>query len=208
VNNNKYIFSHCRVTKNVVYKNGQKIFDKPNANPQDFLFSTFEYFNLNYSKFYKMDSLSKLGWLASEILLAGENIIKDVKPRDIGIVLSNAKSSLDMDIKYLHSVQEFASPALFVYTLPNIVIGEVCISNDIKGENAFFIFEDFNAAFTEQYVSHLLDNNILQLCICGWVEFLRDNYKAVLFLAGKNDGANDKLFSRETMDSIFNNQAL
>ena len=208
MNNNKYIFSHCRVTKNVVYKNGQKIFDKPNANPQDFLFSTFEYFNLNYSKFYKMDSLSKLGWLASEILLAGENIIKDVKPRDIGIVLSNAKSSLDMDIKYLHSVQEFASPALFVYTLPNIVIGEVCISNDIKGENAFFIFEDFNAAFTEQYVSHLLDNNILQLCICGWVEFLRDNYKAVLFLAGKNDGANDKLFSRETMDSIFNNQAL
>jgi hypothetical protein len=208
LNNNKYIFSHCGISKNAVYKNGLKIFDKANANPQDFLLSTYEHFNLNYSKFYKMDGLSKLGWLASEILLAGESIIKEFKPRDIGIVLSNANSSLDMDIKYLHSVQDFASPALFVYTLPNIVIGEICIRNDFKGENAFFISEDFDAAFTEQYVGHLLDNNILQLCICGWVEFLKEDYKVVLFLAGKTAGTNNRLFTKETMNEIFNNQAL
>jgi hypothetical protein len=207
LNKNKYIISYCGISKNVVYKNGQKIFDMTTTNPQDFLLSTYEHFNLNYSKFYKMDSLNKLGWLASEILLADESIIKDVQPQDIGIVLSNANSSLNTDIKYLQSVQDFASPALFVYTLPNIVIGEVCIRNDFKGENAFFIFEDFNAVFIERYVSHLLDNNILQLCICGWVEFLKDSYKVVLYLVGKTAGENGKLFTKETMDDIFNNQA-
>jgi hypothetical protein len=180
----------------------------PTTNAQDFLLATYGHFNLHYSKFYKMDSLNKLGFLASEILVAGESIIKDVKPQDIGIVLSNANSSLNTDVKYLDSVKDFASPALFVYTLPNIVIGEVCIRNYFKGENAFFIFEDFNAVFTEQYVSHLLDNNILQLCICGWVEFLKDSYKVVLFLAGKTPGTNGKLFTKEMMDNIFNNQVL
>lgn len=208
MNINKYILSHCAISKNAVYKNGQKIFEKAAANPLDFLHSTYEHFNLNYPKFYKMDGLSKLGLLASDILLAGESIIKDIRPQDIGIVLSNTNSSLDMDIKYLQSLQDFASPALFVYTLPNIVIGEVCIRNGFKGENAFFIFEDFNAAFIEQYVSHLLNNNLLQICICGWVEFLKDNYKVVLYLAGKTGGPSVKLFTKETMDSIFNNEAL
>lgn len=206
MNNNNYIIAHSEISENAVYKNSQKIFDKATANSQDFLLSVYEHFQINYAKFYKMDSLSKLGWLTSEILLREENIIKECKPQDIGIVLSNTNSSLDTDIKYLHSVKDFASPALFVYTLPNIVTGEICIRNYFKGENAFFIFDEFNANFTEQYVSQLLNNNILQLCICGWVEFLKDKYKAVLFLVGKTEGLNGKLFTKENMELIFYKQ--
>ena len=206
--NTKYIIACCEISGNTVYKNGKKVFENKQVNPQDFFASVYRHFNINYPRFYKMDNLSKLGWLASEILLAGESVINGVKPEDIGIVVSNANSSLDTDIKYLQSVQEVASPALFVYTLPNIVTGEICIRNNFKGENAFFIFEGFDAAFTEQYVSCMLDNNILQLCICGWVEFLKDAYKAVLFLAGNTEALNSNLFTKENLDKIFNKYGL
>jgi len=206
LNNNNYIIAHCEISKNGVYKNGQKIFDGPAEDVQDILLTIYQHLNLNYPKFYKMDSLSKLGWLASEVLLAGENIIKDARPQDVGVILSNANSSLDTDIKYLHTVQDFASPALFVYTLPNIVTGEICIKNNFKGESAFFISDALDAAFTEQYVNYLLNNNILQVCICGWVEILKDNYKAVLFLVAK--ATEGTLFTKENLDNIFNRQTL
>ncbi len=66
---------------------------------------------------------------------------------ETGIILSNANGSLDVDLKYAKTMQAGASPALFVYTLPNIVIGEISIRHKIKGENAFFVFKDFNGNF-------------------------------------------------------------
>ena len=152
----------------------------------DFLLSVYHHFGINYPKFYKMDNLSKLGWLATEVLLKDSFEKERYKPEDIGVVLANANSSLDTDIKYYETVKDIASPALFVYTLPNIVIGEICIRHNFKGENAFFIFEEFDAGFIEQYVSNLINNNILQACICGWVELLGEQYKTVLFLVEKD----------------------
>ena len=105
--------------------------------------------------------------------------------------------------KYFQTIKKIASPALFIYTLPNIVIGEICIRNNFKGENSFFIFKDFNAAFIEQYVNDLFNNNIAKLCICGWVDVLAENYKAALFLVSKNKAQNAVLFTKENLDSIF-----
>ncbi len=109
-----------------------------------------------------MDNLSKLGWLASEIMLKDKFKPHIYKPEDIGILLANANSSLDDDIKYYYSVKDIPSPSLFVYTLPNIVIGEICIRNNFKGDHAFFIQNAFDAGFIEQQVNYTLDNNILQ----------------------------------------------
>ena len=150
-----------------------------------------------------MDQVSKLGWLASEVLLMNESVIKEVNPYDIGVMLSNKNSSLDTDIKYLQGLPDFASPAVFVYTLPNIVIGEICIRNHFKGENAFFIAEDFDAVFAEQYVGGLLNENLLKLCICGWVEFLNEEYKAVLFLVGKSMEQESLAFTSENLQRLF-----
>lgn len=149
-----------------------------------------------------MDNLAKLGWLANEVLLDGFDKEK-YKPEDVGIVLSNASSSLDTDIKYYETVKSIPSPALFVYTLPNIVIGEISIRHQFKGENAFFIFNEFNAGFIEQYVSDLVNNNILQACICGWVEILGDSYKAALFLVEKDKTADSVIFTEENLNNIY-----
>lgn len=150
-----------------------------------------------------MDNLSKLGWLAAEILLQDRLILTDYQQEDIGIVLSNASASLDTDIKYFETTKQFASPALFVYTLPNIVMGEICIRHQFKGENAFFICEKFDAELLYNYVDILINSNILQVCICGWVEVFEEEYKAVLFLVEKKTQSNPILFNKENLNKIY-----
>jgi hypothetical protein len=201
-----YITTYCAISKNTVSKDGVHLFEN-NADLSDFLTNAYHHFELNYPKFYKMDSLSKLGWLAAEVLLK-DNFQKDnYQPVEVGVILANANSSLDDDIKYWDSVKTMASPALFVYTLPNIVIGEICIRNHFKGEQALYIQSEFNASFIAQQVGYLLDQDILQACICGWVDVFEQEYKAVLFLIEKEKRENSVLFSAENIDSIFKVQA-
>ena len=199
----QYITSSCVISNHVVYKDGMPVFEKKDGDLPAFLVLVYEHFKVKYPKFYKMDSLSKLGWLAAEVLLNHVFNKDNYQPGEIGVVLANASSSLDTDIKYFETVKNIASPALFVYTLPNIMIGEICIRHNFKGENAFFIFEEFNASFIQQYVNNLFNNNILQACICGWVELMEDQYKAVLFLVEKGKGKQTTLFSIENVNKIY-----
>jgi len=178
------------------------VLDTLGTDLSSFLLAVYQRLELNYPKFYKMDNLSKLGWLASEVLLKDSFDKSQYQPWEIGIVLTNANSSLDADIKYWDSVQDMASPSLFVYTLPNIVIGEICIRNGFKGEDALYITPQFDAAFLQQQVSYLLDNNILQACICGWIDVVGDKYKAALFLVEKGDDGVE--FGVEELNRIFN----
>jgi len=198
-----YITSSCKINGGVVFKDGQRIFENKGVDVNDFLLSVYQHFQLNYPKFYKMDNLSKLGWLVSEILLKDSFNKDSYQPAEIGVVLANSNSSLDDDIKYFDSVKDIASPSLFVYTLPNIVIGEICIRNHFKGEHAFFIQDNFDAGFIAQQVNYLLDNNILKACICGWADVLEQDYKANLFLVEKQKSGHSLLFSAGNMDNIF-----
>jgi hypothetical protein len=198
-----YITSSCKIKGGAVFKDGQRIFGNKGIDVFDFLLSVYQHFQLNYPKFYKMDNLSKLGWLASEILLKDSLKKDNYQPEEVGVVLANSNSSLDDDIKYFDSVKDIASPSLFVYTLPNIVIGEICIRNHFKGEHAFFIQDTFDAGFIAQQVNYLLDKNILKACICGWVDVLGQDYKANLFLVEKQKSGNSLSFSAENMDNIF-----
>ncbi|CAN5571262.1 hypothetical protein BH11BAC3_BH11BAC3_27430 [soil metagenome] len=202
-----YITAHCAISKQQVLKNEQKLFADHEAGLPEFLTAAYKHFELKYPKFYKMDLLSKLGWLATEILLNNDFATENYKPEDVGIVMTNASSSLDADIRYFESVKEIASPALFVYTLPNIVIGEISIKHKFKGENAFFIFEKFDAVFIHQYVDSLFQNQLLQACICGWVEVIGDEYLAVLYLIEKEKNIVDNkaamLFTTENLNKIY-----
>ena len=79
------------------------------------------------------------------------------------------------------------------------MIGEICIRNGFKGENAFFVFNAFDATFMEQYVSHLLDNQLAQACICGWVELLKEEYSANLMLVEKDQSGKSLFFTKENI---------
>jgi hypothetical protein len=199
-----YITASSIISNKAVYKNGVRQFAKNDAGISDFLLAAYHHFNINYPKFYKMDNLSKLGWLASEVLLANSFEVSTYKPEKVGLILANKNSSLDDDIKYYRSAADVASPSLFVYTLPNIVIGEISIRNKFKGEHAFYLQENFDTIFIEQQVSYLLNNNRLDACICGWVDVLEEDYKAVLYLVEKGGNKDAQKLSSEEMKRIFN----
>ena len=52
-------------------------------------------------------------------------------------------------------------------------------------------------------MQNIINNNILQSCICGWVELLNQQYKIVLFLIEKNKSAVGKLFTAENIFKIY-----
>ena len=203
MNTENYITASCIINNQVVYKNGQPVYEQDKLELPELLIAAYRHFDLQYPKFFKMDNISKLGWLANEILLQGSFDKEKYNAGDVGIVLSNANSSLDTDIKYYETTKSMASPAQFVYTLPNIVIGEISIRHHLKGENAFFISDGFDAAFIQQYVSNLINNNILQCCICGWVDVLHENYNATLFLIEKDTTGNSVNFTKENLNKIY-----
>ncbi len=198
-----YITANCIIANNTVYKNGQPIFQQPASQPDELLVAAYQHFEIKYSKFYKMDSLCRLGWLAAELLLKGSFNNSLYDPSMVGVVLSNANASLDTDSRYFETTADIPSPALFVYTLPNIVTGEICIRHHIKGENAFFITESFDAGLVQSYVSNLFDTGILQCCICGWVELLGTEYKTALFLIEKNNRENSLLFTETNLNNLY-----
>ncbi len=198
-----YITAKCLISNKVVYKNGIQVFEDGNADLPGFLLAIYRHFGIQYPKFHKMDNLSKLGWLAAEILLRDSFEKGNYQPEETGVILMNANSSLDTDLKYYETAKNIASPALFVYTLPNIVTGEICIRHHFKGENAFFISPEFDADFLEQYVNNLFNNNILQSCICGWVELLEEQYKTVLFLVEKGKVGVAMPFTKENINKTY-----
>jgi hypothetical protein len=200
----EHITASCVIRENRIFLNGRLLWKAPTVVLADFLLSAYQQFGFPYPKFYKMDQLSKMGWLAAELLLGGGFADAGYRPEDVAVVLSNANSSLDSDYKYFATVGDIPSPALFVYTLPNIMIGEICIRHQFKGENAFFISETFDAEFIFHYVRDLMEAGNARACICGWVDVLGENYSAALFLVERK--ITTLPFSAENMNSLVNIQ--
>lgn len=132
----------------------------------------------NNMKFYKMDDLCKLGYVAAGYLLEG----KTFAPQEMGLLLANAGSSLHTDIRHQQLIDRngdvAASPAVFVYTLPNVVSGEICIRHKIQGESTFFITKAYQPEKLEQYARIVMGKGKLKYGMTGWCELLNDTYKA------------------------------
>jgi hypothetical protein len=156
-----------------------------------FIRSVYRHYNIDYPKFFKMDNLSKLGFLSAEILLQGTDILKKYLGEEIAIILENASSSLESDEKHQESIRDrnkyFPSPSVFVYTLPNIMASEIAIRHKVKGENTVFIFEQFDPEFIDHYVSDLFRNQRVNCCLSGWIECYGDHYQSFLFIIEQED---------------------
>jgi hypothetical protein len=157
--NKTYIHSTCVIQNNKIVLNGENVFSNEIEGFNDFVKKFYQEFEIAYPKFFKMDSLSKLAFIGAELLL--NPIIDPLKENNIGLLFANKSSSLDTDVKYQESISEsenyFPSPAVFVYTLPNICLGEISIKHQLKSENSFFIFDSFNSSFMENYANVLLN---------------------------------------------------
>jgi len=189
MNNTYHIKSYSNIRNNQVSLNGDVVYKDDSDTFSEFIKSAYKDQNTKYPKFFKMDNLSKLAFLAADVLLKNEPLNQD-DDNDIAIVFSNRSSSLDTDRKHQGSIQNkesyYPSPAVFVYTLPNICIGEISIKYKLYSENSFFIFDNFNAEHLLTYSNSLLSSNKANKVLCGWVEFDdEDNYNAFLYLVAE-----------------------
>lgn len=126
----------------------------------------------NYPKFYKMDGLSRLGFVASEILLNAE---KGETDEERAIIFFNHSSSIASDRNYKESINDkdnyFPSPSIFVYTLPNIVTGEIAIRNHFHGETSFFILPDKDERMMEEILQASCRDDQSKSFLTGWIDY-------------------------------------
>ena len=184
-NPTNYIHSYCHI------KNDKIILDNSaitiNNSDTVFLKSLYNHLKLDYPKFFKMDNLCKLALLTSEILITNSKIEFDLE--NTNIVISNSSSTLDTDLKHQDSIQNradfFPSPAIFVYTLPNILIGEICIKHGMKGENTFFISEKFDSNTIANYSNILQKEPKNQHTIAGWAEYTETTMDCFFYIVSK-----------------------
>ena len=208
MNPSNHITSFCSIRGGQVNINHSISFsDQQTLAPLEFLKAVYAHYQLNYPKFYKMDKLCKLAFLASELLLKNNPLTKHYKAEDIAIITANSASSSETDKEHQETITDknnyYPSPATFVYTLPNILIAEIAIKNGIKGENAFFIFEQFNAQVMFENVDALLNTGRAAACITGWVDFYEDQYNAFLYTVEKHSGILNTKHGPKELEKLF-----
>lgn len=163
----------------------------------------------NYPKFYKMDQLCKLGFVASELLLQAEKEMlgnksialsvqkkatsvssPELSRQDRAVVLFNHSSSVDADRKYMATISDkdnyFPSPSVFVYTLPNIVTGEIAIRNGYQGETSFYILPKRNDKQMEEVLQTTFCDSQTQSILTGWIDYEdTSHFEAELWIVEK-----------------------
>ena len=168
--------NYIELTPSSVVLNGQTI--AVEATGEKMLVELYRRFVGNYPKFFKMDTLSRLGFIAAELLLK-EPKAKSQEPR--AIILANRSASIKNDRDYLATISEgnyYPSPSLFVYTLPNIVTGEIAIRHHIQGETAFYILdrpEDLEPILLSTFTGVLGSTTQHSTVLAGWCECSEPN---------------------------------
>ena len=170
----------CIIENSSIILDDGVVFQEEHPHFNDFAKAVYKNFAFDYPKFHKMDALSKLAFMASEMVL------KDEENKNTALVFANRSSSLDTDMKYQESISSaenyFPSPAVFVYTLPNICLGEISIRHQLQTENAFFVMDEFDETFMNLYAGQLLKSGKAEQVLCGWVELYGENYKGFVYL--------------------------
>ena len=126
----------------------------------------------NYPKFYKMDMLSRLAFVASELLI-GCDEENDDHSNDRAVVLFNHSSSIIADRQYVKSIEIddfFPSPVAFVYTLPNITTGEIALRNGYHGETSFYILAERNERLMQRVIKSTFIDRDIKSVIGGWID--------------------------------------
>ena len=175
--NNLSITNTLLIRDSKIIRNGELIHrGNSSLTLPTFLKNIYREKGLKYPKFFKMDNLSKLGYLGVELLVDGQ-----IEDKETALVFANSASSLETDEAFAETMNEFPSPSLFVYTLPNIMLGEISIRHELRSENVFFISEDFQPDLFLDYAKVLFGEEKVRNIVCGWVNLHNNDYDVFLW---------------------------
>lgn len=183
-----HITASASLRNGVFYRNGEPFSPAEfERGVPDWYKEIYRFLEMNYPKFHKMDTLSKLAVLCTEVLFSGEEI--DLQNRDsVGLLFYNKHSSIDADIEHQKAIQGedgLASPAVFVYTLPNIMLGEIAIRHRITGENMCLVTSEFSAQEAIEQCELMFAAGMKKV-VLGWVDASQGALKAWMVLVEKD----------------------
>ncbi len=181
---------HVKITPQSAMIDGEVI--KTGGKGKKLLTDIYKRYVGDYPKFYKMDMLSRLGFVASELLIQTEGKARFQRCDDRAVMLFNRTSSIDTDRIYLDSIDSdegfFPSPSVFVYTLPNIVTGEIAIRNGYHGETSFYVLPERDNGLMHDIVKAALQNTTASEAITGWIDYENEtSFEADLYLMENSD---------------------
>ena len=197
------IASHCRITPQRCLLNGQPL--TMEQSQSGLLTDLYRSLSIGYPKFYKMDNLCKAGFLAAELVVSGSDIDGQTPRHDVAVLCMNSCSSLDDDMQHQQNIRtdnSFPSPAVFVYTLANIVTGEIAIRHKLLGESSFYIAERFSSEQMAQLIEIAFSDNDINCLLCGWIDVLGEKLDVLMMRIDRADGTAP---TAENIDIIYNN---
>lgn len=167
---------HVEISNTGVILNGKRVVT--NLTGKELLTSLYKSYIGNYPKFYKMDGLAKLGFIAAELLSQAES--DNISHKDKrAIIFFNKYASVNADRKYLETISDaenfYPSPSEFVYTLANIVNGEIAIRHKCKGETCFYVLPDKNENMINNIIQSAFLDEDTESMLTGWLEYENDN---------------------------------
>lgn len=142
---------------------------------------------LKHPKFFKMNSLCKLGFLGCVALIESyQEELREAEKDQVATIFFNQYASIASDHIHHISLNEntLPSPAVFVYTLPNILNGEISIYYGWTGYNAFFVTDTEDESTMLRIIEDALHMQPFKYCIAGQVEtdLMSEKYRARLSL--------------------------
>lgn len=124
------------------------------------------------SRFFKMDLYSRLAYVATSLL--AKDSLEGCAPEDVALVIFTQNGSVLADRKHLSTFANpdefFPSPAVFINTLPNVVLGEIAVKNNIKGETTLVLLPARDEAAMNRILDATLAATRPAAMICGWVD--------------------------------------
>lgn len=187
VSNSRGNISHSvHITPEMVTIDGKEI--PHSATGKELLAEVYKQHLADYPKFYKMDLLTKLAFVATELLIQSETDRQENSER--GIILFNSSSSVVADRKHISTFcregEFFPSPSVFLYTLPNILTGEIAIKNQYKGESTLYILNQRDEVLMDKIIGSSFGQRGTGSIITGWIDCLsNDNFEADIKIVTK-----------------------
>lgn len=161
---------------------------------------------IDYPKFFKMDLWAKTGFLLAETLMIYAQLKVDIYKENTSVIFFTNQGSLETDIKFEQTIADpnnrFPSPSLFVYTLPNIITGDIAIRQGFMGETSCYIAEKFMPKQIENIVNDVLDHS--ENVLVAWLDTINGRPAGIIFLVMRKGTVRMMNFNAENLQYIYN----
>lgn len=198
------ITTYCHIKNNAYSINGEAtVLEENEKGFSGTIVAIYRQLALKYPKFHKMDLLAKTAFIGSELIIQNTDF-SIYEDDEIAQLFANSESSEYSDFKFQESIENGnPSPSQFVYTLPNILMGEIALKNKWYGENLFLVLPNFNAKEIKEQIELLL-RNTSKAVLCGWVDVTKTEINTFFFVVENEKNKGEEL-TEENLLKLYNN---